>query len=157
MASTAHRTWTPDGEHDVLTSAAATRIRELEAEVERLHTRLEDNFAYEAGVNDGWHKVKVEPGSIPDGIACRDATIRSFEDRLSAAEARCRKLEEALREIAAACEADCMAPGITDDAPDDEPVGASSDSSMFLTFGMIRRARALLDQADGEKSDADQG
>ncbi len=47
-------------------------------EIKRLHTRLEDNFAFD---KDG-NKISVEPGSIPDGIACRDETIRGLETQI---------------------------------------------------------------------------
>lgn len=40
-------------------------------EIERLNERLENNHVYDSDGN----RVDVEPGSIPDGIACRDETI----------------------------------------------------------------------------------
>lgn len=41
-----------------------------------LHERLEDNFAWDSNGN----RVEHEPGSIPDGIACRDETIRGQDE-----------------------------------------------------------------------------
>jgi hypothetical protein len=53
---------------------AADALEALTAENARLHARLEDDRAYQ--IIDGKRVViRVEPGSIPDGIACRDETI----------------------------------------------------------------------------------
>lgn len=54
---------------------------DVKAENERLHTRLEDNFCWQS-VNGKWVKIAVEPGSMPDGIECRDETIRQLQCRL---------------------------------------------------------------------------
>lgn len=46
----------------------------LRADVERLNERLENNHIFEC--HDGeMVRVEVEPGKIPDGIGCRNATI----------------------------------------------------------------------------------
>lgn len=66
----------------------------LREEVERLHTRLEDNFAWCNG-----ERVSVEPGSIPDGIECRDETIRQQRERITELFERARAAEEALKAV----------------------------------------------------------
>lgn len=58
------------------------------------------------------------------------------------------EVEAALRELLEACEKDCGVP--SPDDGDDEAVGAGKDGDgaikpMALTFGMLRRARAALD------------
>lgn len=63
-------------------------------------------------------------------------------------EAKIEALRAALSELLKACEEDCGVP--TEDDEDNEPVGASIDRPMSLTFGMLRRARAALASA-GEK------
>ena len=80
---------------------------EARAEVKRLHARLEDDHVYR--IDDetgGTYRVDVEPGSIPDGIKCRDATIRGLDDRIrnltterDAARAAAKGLAEALRDM----------------------------------------------------------
>lgn len=57
----------------------AVELDRLRAENEALHTRLEDNFCFDA---EGNRKV-VKPGSIPDGIECRNATIRIQDEILA--------------------------------------------------------------------------
>jgi regulator of replication initiation timing len=53
----------------------------LQAEVERLNERLENNRVWVASKDGpGFIRQDVEPGSIPDGIECRDETIRQ-QDR----------------------------------------------------------------------------
>lgn len=64
-------------------------IRELEAEVEQLHDRLEDNYYFD---HEG-HMVRCEPGSIPDGISCRDETIRLLREKLEEAEGKLAALQ----------------------------------------------------------------
>lgn len=54
------------------------------------------------------------------------------------------KLKASLRELTEACESDCGVPDENDG--DDDAVGASMEGPMALTFGMLRRARALLDK-----------
>lgn len=53
-------------------------VLRLRAENERLHDRLEDNVMGDEHGN----LVPCEPGSIPDGIACRDETIKLQRQRL---------------------------------------------------------------------------
>lgn len=71
--------------------AAASRIEELEA-------RLETSHAYSL-IDGVMTKVAVEPGSIPDGIECRDETIRLQDRRDKAQRARIEELENALRQL----------------------------------------------------------
>lgn len=67
-----------DGEAFIWLVLEAKRLKE---ENERLHTRLEDNYCWQT-VNGKWVKIAVEPGSIPDGIECRDETIRLLQERM---------------------------------------------------------------------------
>jgi len=66
---------------------AESRIKELEADVERLHERLEDNHVFRLDELGDMKRVDVPPGSIMDGIDCRNETIKlqdESNDRLRA-------------------------------------------------------------------------
>lgn len=54
-------------------------VARLREENERLHERLEDNFAF----NVHGERVAFEPGTIPDGIECRDETIKQQRERIT--------------------------------------------------------------------------
>lgn len=69
--------------------------REAMDDIVALQTRLEMNFAWDGDGN----RIQVKPGSIPDGIECRDETIKLLDARAEAAEAECERLREALRSI----------------------------------------------------------
>lgn len=78
--------------------AALTLVREGWTEVERLRERLELTHAYQ--VIDG-EMVKVPaPDGMPDGIECRDETIKLLEARAQAAERENERMRGALGEIA---------------------------------------------------------
>lgn len=47
-------------------------------ELERLHERLEDNHAFDS---EG-KRIELTPGSIPDGIDCRNETIKLLDRRI---------------------------------------------------------------------------
>lgn len=49
-------------------------------EIDRLNERLENNHMFDAQGG----RVDVEPGSIPDGIECRDETIKFQDERITA-------------------------------------------------------------------------
>lgn len=53
-------------------------LNTADKEIERLRERLEMTHAYDATRK----RVAVEPGSIPDGIDCRDETIAQLEKQL---------------------------------------------------------------------------
>lgn len=53
-------------------------IARLTRERDALRARLEMDFAYDGDGN----RIAVEPGSIPDGIECRDATIKLLDERV---------------------------------------------------------------------------
>lgn len=72
--------------------AQAERVTELE-------TRLEMNAAWQM-IDGKMTRVAVEPGSILDGIDCRDATIKLQDEYVAELEERVRVLEEALGWIA---------------------------------------------------------
>lgn len=70
-----------------------------EGEIERLRDRLESNFVFDSFGG----RVDVPHGSIPDGIECRDETIKLLDERVSAlalrataSEARAARLETML-------------------------------------------------------------
>ena len=68
---------------DLALTAADERVATAERERDDLNERLENNRVY--GMNGA--RRDVPPGSIPDGIECRDATIsgqRETIDRLVA-------------------------------------------------------------------------
>lgn len=58
-------------------SVSTEREEALRQRVNELETRLEMNFAYVNG-----KRVPMEPGSIPDGIECRDETIKGLDERI---------------------------------------------------------------------------
>lgn len=51
----------------------------LVKQIDRLHERLEDSHVFD---KDG-KRVEVEPSSIPDGIDCRDETIKLLDDQIA--------------------------------------------------------------------------
>ena len=57
---------------------AAAELARLREENARLHERLEDNHAFVNG-----ERVEVGPGFIPDGIACRDETIKGQDEQIA--------------------------------------------------------------------------
>ena len=72
------RNWTAVREAE---SALMAAIKALQEAQETFLTRLEANFAWQ--IIDGVKtKITVEPGSIPDGIECRDETIRQQDTRI---------------------------------------------------------------------------
>lgn len=84
-------------EHNVLLGVCREAAKELahqeaaqlvlQGEVEKLHTRLEDNFAYKTVEGkEGLQRYAVEPGSIPDGIDCRNETIKLQEAKIASLE-----------------------------------------------------------------------
>lgn len=67
----------------LLSGPIAAMQAEHRREVERLHERLEDNHAFDMDGN----RIECEPGSVPDGITCRDETIKLQDERLAAMQA----------------------------------------------------------------------
>jgi hypothetical protein len=62
---------------------AVAEITRLRAELATLHERLEDNRTY---TGDG-QRIEHEPGTIPDGIFCRDETIKLQDECIAGMEA----------------------------------------------------------------------
>jgi hypothetical protein len=61
--------------------ALIAALREREAECKRLRARLEDDHVFV--LKDGQMiREEVEPGSVPDGIECRDCTIKLQDERI---------------------------------------------------------------------------
>lgn len=70
----------------------------LRAEVARLHERLEDNHVFE--LRDGeMVRVEVEPGSLPDGIDCRNETIKLQDANNDRLRARVAELQDAAQKF----------------------------------------------------------
>jgi hypothetical protein len=65
-----------------------SRLDAALAEVELLNTRLERNYAFD---KDG-NRIQVKPGDVPDGIDCRDETIRGLQQCI-------KELEEGLTKL----------------------------------------------------------
>ena len=95
------------GEALALKASVATLTAErdaLRAKVEALQDRLEMRHAFDGSGK----RISVEPGSIPDGIECRDATIsgqRGIIEELRAENARLREAAVSARKIIAEIDA----------------------------------------------------
>jgi hypothetical protein len=72
-----------------------TEIERLTYQNELLLDRLEANFAWQF-IDGVKTKVKVEPGSIPDGIDCRDETIKLQDAHIERLTGLVRDMEGAL-------------------------------------------------------------
>lgn len=75
-------------------AAARTDVPALIAEIRRLQDRLEMRHAWCNG-----ERLEVEPGSIPDGIDCRDETIRLQDKHIAELEERDRRLRALASDI----------------------------------------------------------
>lgn len=71
--------------------ALLTALAEQRREIERMQERLECNHAFRL-VDGKMQRVEVEPGSIPDGIECRDETIRLQDRRIKELQAEIARL-----------------------------------------------------------------
>ncbi|MBV8664650.1 MAG: hypothetical protein JO107_16295 [Hyphomicrobiales bacterium] len=145
----------PSGEvtpEDALRLIAAAREAEvLRAENARLHERLEDNHVFDS---EG-QRFDVVPGTIPDGIAARDETIKILDkniDTLRAARekanAEIATLRAALKDAEAALEPWAkFADALNEQVPGDIAIGIFCDGAMrFGPSGAqdvndLRRAR----------------
>ena len=78
----------------------------LTTEVARLHERLEDNhvFVWDKAT-DKMLRQEVEPGSVPDGIECRNDTIKIQDENLDRLRSANATLTAALEEARGALEA----------------------------------------------------
>ena len=72
---------------------AADILAAQAAEIERLHTRLEDNFMFILR-NGEFVREACEPGTIPDGIECRNETIKGIEEQRNVLRAKLAKMTE---------------------------------------------------------------
>ena len=93
--------WTlPDGipKPSDLFRAHADALEELA----RLRSRLEIDF-----VTDGNGKRVPLPEGAPDGIACRDETIRLLEEKLAESERKCERLKAMLHSLHALVWGEC--------------------------------------------------
>lgn len=79
--------WLADWQQaESMVAGLTARVAEISSENHRLHTRLEDNFAFVNG-----ERVEM---SVPfDGIACRDVTIKGQDETIDAQKARIAELE----------------------------------------------------------------
>jgi hypothetical protein len=94
--------------------------------------------------------VKRFDDYFADPAYCK-AAIQVNHERYHEAMKENVRLRKALLKITEACEADCGVP--SEDDEDDEPVGASADGPMALTFGMLRRARAAIHPSAHPRND----
>lgn len=81
---------------------AAYEITKLRVRIEELEARLEVDHVYKLGVDDRLVRVEVPPGerdSYPDGVSCRDDTIRILENNCERLRARIAELEAGLRSL----------------------------------------------------------
>jgi hypothetical protein len=81
--------------------AVPSMISDLRAQAERvteLETRLETNAVWQM-IDGKMTRVAVEPGSIPDGIECRDETIKLQDKHIAELRERVRVLEEMLDHV----------------------------------------------------------
>jgi hypothetical protein len=77
---------------------AAALIASLSAQVAAANERLENNRVYRLNKETKeMERVEVEPGSVPDGIECRDATIRLLDDHIKSLSAQVKR--EALENL----------------------------------------------------------
>jgi len=65
-----------------LIANAPSDLAALLEENERLHERLEDNHVFLRNADGEMVREDVAPGSIPDGIECRDATIKLQDEQI---------------------------------------------------------------------------
>ena len=75
---------------DNLRSAVSAKIAALTARLAELHERLEDNVCFDLAGN----RIEVEAGSIPDGITCRDETIKLQDAAINGLEAKLAEFEQ---------------------------------------------------------------
>lgn len=77
-----HDLWLKEKDHSLNLVKQLSKVhsdnRVLKDENARLHERLEDNYAFDKNGK----RVTIAPGTIPDGIECREVTIRELESSL---------------------------------------------------------------------------
>jgi len=69
-------------------------VADLERANDYLHDRLEDNRVYDFEGNI----IQVKPGSVPDGIECRDETIKLMRDVIGEKDEEIARLQNLLYE-----------------------------------------------------------
>lgn len=121
----------PPGRRAALNKAAA--------EIERLRERLEMTHAYQL-VDGKMTRVAVEPGSIPDGIECRDGTISLQDKHIKDLIERLRDARAAEIELKVVLQSWIIA---EDDLASDPPV-APTREIMDRRETVLAQARALL-------------
>ncbi|MFC3638857.1 hypothetical protein ACFONL_16065 [Camelimonas fluminis] len=120
----------------------------LRAEVEALQDRLEMRHAFDGSGK----RISVEPGSIPDGIACRDETIRQLDKRVDEYRAQVEAMREALAPFADVADLiDCETEGFGDD--DIATLHLSGYEAARWRIGIFRTARAALAKPTGSPDD----
>jgi hypothetical protein len=121
-------------------SSLRARAEKAEAEVARLHERLEDNHVYGTAPDTGeMVRIDVEPGSIPDGISCRDETIRLQDKSI-----------DNLRAQLAASRPDPTQPGQSSAKP-------LSDGAIYAAASRKNVSDAAVDEALGSPKPAADG
>lgn len=95
--------WTDEQRWCAFTDKDVADLREAADLIERLRERLEMTHAWRM-IDGKMTKVAVEPGSIPDGIECRDETIKLQDKVIERLRAQAPGWRTAME--AAACVAD---------------------------------------------------
>ena len=111
-----------------------TQLADKTAECERLNERLENNHVY----NFKGEREEVEPGTFPDGIECRDETIRQQDEANDRLRAHRDRLVEAVKPFA--------------ELADLQPERRDTETYAIWHTRMtdLRRARSALDAIQGE-------
>jgi hypothetical protein len=124
---------------------AADRIEALEREVKRCHARLEIDHAWT--IKDG-KKVRCdipehERAAFPDGIECRNETIKLLDQNIATLRANAKKDESRLSEALAALK---EIEGIVANAPK----GSGGATSLMLRENLARIATLARTQSNAE-------
>lgn len=130
---------------------AAEEIERLTSRVQHLEDRLEITHAWQCTADDTELKrIEIPPeerDSFPDGITCRDATIKLLEEQNERQAGRIRKLERALKPFA-----DIPSVPLTDGGTEMAKyfwtVIGAPDRRHFSQTDLVRARAALLRDAD---------
>lgn len=135
---------------------AAAEIERLTARVHQLEDRLEITHAWQCTADDTELKrIEIPPeerDSFPDGITCRDATIKLLEEQSERQAARIRKLERALKPFAEIPSVPLFPEGGLEMATYFWTVIGTPDRRHFTQTDLVRARAALLRDEDSVDS-----
>lgn len=148
------------GQPDFAWSIHKAAMDDLRAEVERCHARLEIDHAFTVGPDDQPVRYEIpmaERASMPDGIECRDATIKLQDEQI----ARLRGLLDEAREglkgwlnIAAHCNITdgscCCGEDMRNHSPAMDCGHVAVDHGGYVTDQQIRATEATLAKIGGQ-------